>query len=156
MTYHDAFIIQQRGFKILPEFEGKAKLPTRATKRSAGYDIHAVGSYHVQPGEMVPVATGLTAYMGDDEELQLRARSGLAYKHQITLQNGIGTIDSDYYGNHIQVLIRNEGHEVFAIEDGDRICQGVFAKFLTVDGDDSDNNEPTDERQGGFGSTGVK
>lgn len=146
---------KHRGFEILPEFDGRAIRPTRATKRSAGYDIHAVGDYYVQPGEMVPVDTGLTAYMLDDEELQLRARSGLAFKHQITLQNGIGTIDADYYGNHIRVLVRNEGHEVFAIEDGDRICQGVFAKFLTTD-DYSDNNEVVDERQGGFGSTGVK
>lgn len=150
MSHH-----RKRGFEVLPEFEGKAKLPTRATKRSAGYDIHVVGDHYVQPGGMVAVDTGLTAYMQDDEELQLRARSGLAFKYQITLQNGIGTIDADYYGNHIRVLIRNEGHHVFMIADGDRICQGIFAKFLTVDGDDSDNNEPQSERQGGFGSTGI-
>lgn len=142
-----------RGFQVLPEYEGRTTKPTRATKKSAGYDIRAVGSYYIQPNEMVPVETGLTAYMMDDEELQLRARSGLAFNNQITLQNGVGTIDADYYGKHIKVLLRNEGSEVFAIEDGDRICQGVFAKFLTTD--DDDNNE-LPEREEGLGHTGSK
>jgi dUTP pyrophosphatase len=141
-----------RGFEVLKEFELQVdELPSRATGKSSGYDIRAVGNYRVKPNEMAPVATGLTAYMLDDEELQLRARSGLAYNKQITLQNGIGTIDSDYYGKHIMVLVRNEGKEDFIIKHGERVCQGVFAKYLTTDGD-----ETTTEREGGLGSTGVE
>lgn len=151
-----------RGFEILPEFADKAEdiaielglssfIPQRATRGSSGYDLRAIEDTVVYPGEVKLVGTGLTAYMQEDEELQLRSRSSFA-KRKITVANCPGTVDSDYYGNHIMFLIYNQTDEHFMIKAGDRIGQGIFSKYLTTDED-----HPTSEsRSGGFGSTGNK
>lgn len=140
-----------RGFEALEE-NNIIMMPQRGTLKSAGYDIRAVEEHFIKPGQMVTVPTGLTAYMKDDEFLDLRIRSGLAFKYQLTLQNDAGVIDADYYGKEIKVMIRNEGDKVCRIMPGDRIAQGIFMKYLTVDNDEAVNKE----RDGGFGSTGVK
>lgn len=146
-----------RGFEIVTGnelfFGNDVKMPTRKTHQSAGYDICAIGDYLVAPGQKVVVDTGLTAYMEADEFLALFARSGLSYSHDITLQNAVGVIDADYYGNQIRIMIRNEGEKPFSIKHGDRIAQGIFMKYLTVDVDEDQEQE---ERTGGFGSTGVQ
>jgi dUTP pyrophosphatase len=140
----------KRGFRILEGF-AHAKIPQRATKKSAGYDISAAKFALVEPGETVLVETGLTAYMQDDEELQIRPRSGLALKYGITVLNSPGTIDADYEGQHIKVMLYNTSDHYFTVNPGDRIAQAVFAKFLITDDD-----QPADqERTGGFGHTGV-
>ena len=93
-----------RGFEILPEFADKAEdiaielglssfIPQRATRGSSGYDLRAIEDVVVYPGEVKLVGTGLTAYMQEDEELQLRSRSSFA-KRKITLANCPGTVDS--------------------------------------------------------------
>lgn len=139
-----------RGFEVLKNFD--AQLPKRETAKSAGYDLRSVEeTFTLNPGEYKGVATGLTAYMQDDEELQIRSRSGLAFKKGIFVLNGPGTIDADYYGKHIMVILANFGTEPFTVEKGDRIAQGVFAKFLTTDDDNA-----TGERTSGLGHTGVK
>lgn len=127
-------------------------LPRRETPGSAGYDIRSIENITVGPGECKLVGTGLTAYMQNDEELQIRPRSGNARKHLITVLNTPGTIDSDYYGKHIGVLIMNFGNSNFDIKAGDRIAQGVFSKYLIKD----DDNPVNDTRDGGFGSTGRR
>ena len=148
-----------RGFEVLPEFElsvakleanlGIHYLPQRATAGSSGYDIRSLEDITMHPGTIALIPTGITAKMLEDEELQLRGRSGLALRG-LCLANGVGTIDSDYYGKHIQFIYANRGSEVVTIKAGDRIGQGVFAKYLTTD-----NDSPLkEERVGGFGSSG--
>lgn len=142
-----------RGFKILEGFEELAKLPQRATLKSAGYDLHAAieQPWRLLPGNGLLISTGLTVYMKEDEELQIRSRSGLAFKKAIVVLNSPGTIDADYYPNQIKVLLFNHGLEPFVIKPGDRIAQAIFSKYLITDDD-----EPADKvREAGFGSTGV-
>lgn len=148
-----------RGFEILPEFQQKIAdlekeleisfIPQRATRGSSGYDIRTIEDITLAPGEIKMVPTGLTAKMNQDEELQLRGRSGLSTKG-LSLANGTGTVDSDYYGKHIQFIYTNRGSETITIKAGDRVGQGIFAKYLTTDNDNPVNGE----RSGGFGSTG--
>ncbi|MGG1071284.1 dUTP diphosphatase [Priestia megaterium] len=149
---------KRRGFEVLENFQehfdnGSVKKPVRKTNDSAGYDICAIGDYVIPPNTKAIVNTGLTAYMGADEWLALFVRSGLAYGSNLTLQNATGVIDSDFYGNHILILLRNEGEEVFRVSHGDRIAQGIFLPYLKADEDAQSSKQ---ERNGGFGSTGVK
>ena len=148
-----------RGFEILPEFKDKVTkleadlgisfIPQRATKGSSGYDIRTIEDVILQPGGIIMVPTGLTAKMLGDEELQLRGRSGLSRKG-LCLANGTGTVDSDYYGQHIQFIYANRGSDTIELKAGDRVGQGIFAKYLTTD----DDSPLKDERVGGFGSSG--
>ncbi|UOE58184.1 dUTP diphosphatase [Cytobacillus oceanisediminis] len=147
---------RRRGFEVLEEFDrwfeqGYVKTPNRKTHRSAGYDICSIGDYVVPPGSKVAIDTGLTAYMKPNEFLAIVVRSGLAFNHNLTLQNSIAIIDSDYYGNHIRILLRNEGTTPFMVKTGDRIAQGIFLPYLATD---NDHTQEREERVGGFGSTG--
>ena len=163
-----------RGFEVLPEFQEKAKevlktilsakgesdefiimphdwLPQRGTSKSSGYDIRALENVFIPANSWKLVPTGLTAYMLDDEELQIRPRSGLALKKGIVVLNSPGTIDSDYYGKHIGVILMNNSTESIKVKAGDKIAQAIFSKYLIVD-----NDEPVNlVRAGGFGSTGL-
>jgi dUTP pyrophosphatase len=141
-----------RGFEIIEGYEGKATLPVRKTRYSAGYDISAAGFYKILPGDVVSVDTGITSYMQEDEFLSLHVRSGLAKVHRLGLQNQTGIVDMDYYGKPIMLLVKNEGESTFLIKPGDRICQGVFKKYLLAD---DDNYNEGNTRTGGFGSTGM-
>lgn len=139
-----------RGFRVLEGFSG-VRIPQRATRQAAGYDIEsAMEDFTIYPGETVLVDTGLTAYMNPWEELQIRPRSGLAYKYGIIVLNSPGTIDADYEGNHIKVMLKNVSNKEFDVKKYDRIAQAVFSSFLH-----SDNDMPGGDRTGGFGSTGV-
>ena len=164
MTIHFIIVIKEdnnlnRGFEILPEFKdevarleielGISFIPQRATKGSSGYDIRTLKDVTLRPGDITLVPTGLTAKMLTDEELQLRGRSGLALKG-LCLANGVGTIDSDYYGKHIQFIYNNRGSETIELKAGDRIGQGIFARYLITDEDSPQSSE----RNGGFGSSG--
>ena len=150
-----------RGFELVEDEFRKhkdkdIKLPRRATSKSAGYDMYSPIRVVVPPHESILVASDVRAYMQDDEDLAIIARSGLGLKG-IVLRNGTGLIDSDYYqnpttGGNIGISIWNTSNHPFVIEEGDRLCQATFYKYLTVD-----NDEPlSDERVGGFGSSGVK
>jgi dUTP pyrophosphatase len=132
------------------------EMPAYATTHAAGADLRASAPCTVSPGSWVRVPTGLYiasfdgSSLAEDEiaELQIRARSGLSYKHGIMLVNGVGTVDADYTGE-IGVLLYNAGSEVFVVNRGDRIAQLVLSVVrrlpgLAVGGD----------RAGGFGSTG--
>ncbi|MBQ9615511.1 MAG: dUTP diphosphatase [Selenomonadaceae bacterium] len=147
-----------RGFQVVSAFEGKGlHLPQRKTGASAGYDIEAAEDALLLPRGMTLVATGLKAYMQQDEVLYLYIRSGLSVRHQLMLMNNVGVIDADYYDNpenegHIMVSFWNLGTEPFQVEKGMRIAQGVFMKYLTADADAAGMGE---ERLGGFGSTGL-
>ena len=137
-----------------------------ATSQSAGFDISAEESLVLKPGERALISTGLRIvenidvaplHMSGKEvtvlpEIQLRPRSGLAYKKGITVLNAPSTIDADYRGE-IKVLLINLGNEDFPVEIGDRIAQGVCALVFQAP-----NVEVKDaiRGEGGFGSTGVQ
>lgn len=140
-----------RKFELLPNVE--LPKPTRSTKKAAGYDIRSNQDIVIQPGTKEVVHTGVTVICNDDEFLDLRIRSGLAFRNDLTLQNDAGVIDADYYPKEIMAMIRNEGTEPFVIKKGDRIVQGIFLKYLITD-DDSENEKQ--ERTDGLGHTGVK
>ncbi|MBR0284952.1 MAG: dUTP diphosphatase, partial [Selenomonadaceae bacterium] len=89
-----------RGFQVVSAFEGRGiHLPQRKTGASAGYDIEAAEDALLLPRGMTLVATGLKAYMQQDEVLYLYIRSGLSLRHQLMLMNNVGVIDADYYDN---------------------------------------------------------
>ena len=109
------------------------------------------------PRQVAIIPTGLKAYMLPDEYLGVHIRSGLSIKKQLSLINGQGIIDADYYNNpdnegHIMLAIFNHSEVPVKIEKGMRIAQGIFYKYLTADGDAPGCGEI---RQGGMGSTGV-
>ena len=130
-------------------------LPKRSTKASAGYDFFAIESFEIKPGEVKKIPTGIKAIYPEDETLMLFVRSSMGFKYNIRLCNQVGVIDADYYDNkdnegHIFIKFFNPTNEDYKINIGDKIAQGIFSKFLTVD----DEEEITAERNGGFGSTG--
>ena len=140
---------RQRGFEILEGYKN-INLPRRTTAQSAGYDFESAKDIVLEKNKIVLVPTGLKAFMLADEVLLIYIRSSLAYKFQIILANGVGVIDADYNG-HILFPMLNLGEQDFEIKKGMRVAQGVFQKYLTVDGDEAGIGN---KRQGGFGSTG--
>jgi dUTP diphosphatase len=144
-----------RKFELVAKFsEDLDLLPKRATANSAGYDLKAAETVIIKPGEIKLVPTGLKAFMQKDEVLYLYDRSSNPKKQGFVLANSVGVIDSDYYNNPdneglIYGQFMNITDKEIRIKKGDRIMQGVFSKFLTVD-----NDKTGGERLGGFGSTG--
>ena len=130
-------------------------LPSYATEQSAGLDLYAFieNQITLKPLERMLVATGLSIELPEGYEAQIRPRSGLAYKHGITVLNSPGTIDADYRGE-IKVLLINLSNDNFLINNGDRIAQMVIAKHESVSLIDVQDINTTDRADGGFGSTG--
>ena len=142
--------------KIRLQNTSRHPLPSYQTTGSAGMDLHAAISEPVTiaPGERQLVATGVHLELPSGYEAQLRPRSGLAFKHGITILNTPATIDSDYRGE-LKALLINHGTEDFVINDGDRICQLVIAKHEVVEWELVDSVEENTERgTSGFGHTG--
>ncbi len=143
--------------KILPHGAG-LPLPHYATALAAGCDLAAAvpaGSPLIlAPDARVLVPTGLAMALPPGFEAQVRPRSGLAFKHGVTVLNAPGTIDADYRGE-VQVLLVNLGREPFVIERGMRIAQMVVAPVVQVEFDLASDLEVTDRAAGGFGSTGL-
>ena len=133
-----------------------AIIPQYQTSGAAGFDFcaHISEPYTLKPGEIKAFGTGVGVEIPKGYELQIRSRSGLAYKHQISLLNGIGTIDSDYRGE-MSVLLKNHSNVDFVVEPGMRIAQGVVAEYAHVEWEEVSELSET-ERSGGFGSTGLK
>lgn len=138
--------------KRLPHGEGLA-LPAYATDGAAGMDVVAAEDVTIAPGARYPVATGLSVAIPIGYEIQVRPRSGLAFKHGITVPNTPGTIDSDYRGE-LKVLLINHGTEDFVIARGDRVAQLVVAPVTQGLWQEVDELDSTERGAGGFGSTG--
>tara|TARA_B100000767_G_C19603573_1_gene466773 strand:+ start:256 stop:690 length:435 start_codon:yes stop_codon:yes gene_type:complete len=132
-------------------------LPQYSTKQSAGLDLRAElqNSVTLSPGQRTLIPTGLKIALPKGYEAQVRPRSGLAYKHGITVLNSPGTIDADYRGD-VGVVLINHSSEAFTIENGERIAQLIVAKFVQIDWDEVPDLSITERGEGGFGSTGVK
>ena len=131
-------------------------LPEYATELSAGLDVRACidGPIVLQSGAWQLIPTGLSVALPEGTELQVRPRSGLAFKHGITVLNSPGTIDADYRGE-IGVLLINHGAQPFVVENGERIAQLVLAKVERVQWSETDALPDTLRGAGGFGSTGT-
>lgn len=137
-----------RGFELFEGFDG-IQLPTRKTAFSAGYDLAAAENVRVTDKKISLVPTGLKAFFPADEVLLIYLRSSLAVKHGLILANGVGVIDADYRDHIILPIVSLSGE--FEIKKGMRIAQGIFQKYLTIDGDTIGVGEV---RRGRFGSTG--
>ena len=131
------------------------ELPKRSTKASAGYDIRSIQEGVIKPGKSMAFKTGLKVAMNSDEVLYIYSRSSQGYKYNVCLINSVGVIDSDFYNNpdnegHFSIKLVNLGENDFEVKIGDKIGQGVFMKYLTVD----DEEKKKKKRKGGIGSTG--
>lgn len=134
-------------------------LPSYGTNQSAGLDLIAAVEKPVllKPLERQLIPTGISIALPEGYEVQIRPRSGLALKHGLTVLNTPGTIDSDYRGEILVILI-NLGTEDFLIERGHRIAQMVLSPISTLCWKQIEVHEKAAnvERQGGFGSTGLR
>lgn len=131
-----------------------ALIPQYQTLGAAGFDLHALEDYALKAGGRVLVKTGLAFELQIGFELQIRPRSGLALKNGISVLNAPGTIDSDYRGE-VGVLLINHSKEDFAIKKGDRIAQGVVARYERVEFEVCEKLGESARGAGGFGSSGV-
>lgn len=136
---------------------GHQPLPTYATPQSAGMDLRANidESIVLHPMERRLIPTGLYMALPAGYEAQVRPRSGLALKHGITVLNTPGTIDADYRGE-IMVLLINFSNQDFVVNDGERIAQMVIAKHENADFIEVEALDETERGEGGYGHTGVK
>lgn len=133
------------------------ELPKRQTKYSAGYDLISPIDFVLHPGESKKVPTGIKVHMNEDEMFMLVVRSSMGFKWNVRMCNQIGIFEKDYCNNetnegHAWLRLQNHGEDDYIVKIGDRIAQGIFTKFLTVD----DEDPVEKERTGGLGSTNKK
>jgi dUTP pyrophosphatase len=130
-----------------------AVIPAYQSEEAAGFDLHSIEDVILKPGERKLIGTGLAFEIEKGYEIQIRPRSGLAFKHGITVLNSPGTVDSDYRGE-IKVLLINLGNESFEIKKGERIAQAVVAPVVQAKFEEVEILSNTKRGSGGFGSTG--
>ena len=142
---------------IKVHYSGKHALPQFETTQSAGMDLRANIDAPVvlQPGDRALIPTGIKMALPDGYEAQIRPRSGLAYKHGITVLNSPGTIDADYRGD-VGVILINHGKEDFVVAPGDRIAQLVVARYERFTWTPVETLDETARGEGGFGHSGKR
>jgi dUTP pyrophosphatase len=133
---------------------GDLPIPARATPGSAGFDLASAETATLAPGERRLFATGFAVAIPPGFEIQIRPRSGLAFRHGVTLPNTPATIDSDYRGE-LMVALVNLGAEAFEVTRGMRIAQIVVGRVEPAEFRTVDSLPPTGRGAGGFGSTGL-
>tara|TARA_Y100000768_G_scaffold378722_1_gene353490 strand:+ start:450 stop:887 length:438 start_codon:yes stop_codon:yes gene_type:complete len=133
----------------------KAKLPKYKTDGSSGMDLMACidEKIIISPQESKLIPTGIAIAIPKDTEIQIRPRSGLAAKSNISVLNTPGTIDSDYRGE-LKIILFNHSKDKFTVNDGDRIAQMVLMPVLKVEFEETNELPETIRGTGGFGSTG--
>lgn len=150
-----------RGFEpVDKEFRKDGKgyvIPVRGDSRSAGHDIATPITVTIPPRGKVLIWSNIKTYMQDDEVLELYVRSSIGIKKGIVLSNTVGIIDSSYYSNpdndgNLGLALYNTSDKEVTLDAGERVCQGIFKKYLVADNDITLNTE----RSGGIGSTGNK
>lgn len=127
--------------------------PKQAHSGDAGFDLFAISDCEIPPGDSKLLPTGISIELPEGTEAQVRPRSGLALKHQITVLNSPGTIDCSYRGD-VGVILFNHGKSSFVVKAGDRIAQLVVKPVLSVAFVESEELGDTSRGDGGFGSTG--
>ena len=142
---------------LIKRLSKNINLPKYETDGSSGMDLSANISSHIKihPGETSIIPTGISVSIPKNFEIQIRPRSGLAAKNQISVLNTPGTIDADYRGE-IKVILINLGKKTFLIEKGARIAQMVLSPIEKAKIREVENLEKTKRGSGGFGSTGTK
>lgn len=151
--WRDTFGNEQEQAKI-QEIYDRIRLPRRATAGSAGYDFFLTLPIVLRPGESIKVPTGIRARMNVNWVLQIYPRSGLGFKYRLQMNNTVGIIDSDYFYSdnegHIFIKILNDSREEKTLElaEGMAFAQGIFMEYGITEDDDV-----TESRNGGFGST---
>ncbi|MBC7486803.1 MAG: dUTP diphosphatase [Cytophagaceae bacterium] len=132
-------------------------LPHYQTDGAAGMDLRAslTASLTLKPLERVLVPTGLFIELPQGLEAQIRPRSGLAFKHGLTVLNSPGTIDADYRGE-LKVLLVNLSNEPFEVQNGERIAQLIIATYVRANWEEVKELSVTERNEGGFGSTGKQ
>ena len=137
--------------KLSPE----VKLPSYKSSGASGMDLMAFikSSITIKPKTSDLISTGLSIAFSEDYEIQIRPRSGLAAKNNISVLNTPGTIDSDYRGE-IKIIIYNHGDSDFVINNEDRIAQMILTPVIKIEFEETNNLPKTIRGEGGFGSTG--
>ena len=151
--WRDTFGNEQEQARIQGIYD-RIRLPRRATAGSAGYDFFLTLPIVLRPGESIKVPTGIRARMDVNWVLQIYPRSGLGFKYRLQMNNTVGIIDSDYFYSdnegHIFIKILNDSREDKTLElaEGMAFAQGIFMEYGITEDDDV-----TESRNGGFGST---
>ena len=140
---------------LIKKLNSKVKLPKYKTDGSSGMDLMA---FLEKPVSLMPqkselISTGISIAIPDNTEVQIRPRSGLAAKNNISVLNTPGTIDSDYRGE-IKVILFNHGNKEFIINNEDRIAQMILVPIIKATFEEVENLPETIRAEGGFGSTG--
>ena len=140
---------------LVKKLNTRVKLPSYKTEGSSGMDLIAFVEkpIEIKPNSSALIPTGLSIAIPEDYEVQIRPRSGLAAKSNISVLNAPGTIDSDYRGE-LKVILFNHGNKQFVVKNNERIAQMVLVPVLKVDFEEVDSLPDTIRGSGGFGSTG--
>ena len=140
---------------LIKKLDPAVELPAYKTEGASGMDLMAYVKepINLKPNSSCLVPTGLAVAFSSDFEIQIRPRSGLAAKNDISVLNTPGTIDSDYRGE-IKVILFNHGKSDFLINNKDRIAQMILTPVIKMDLEETDNLPKTIRGEGGFGSTG--
>ena len=140
---------------LVKKLSTKVQLPFYKTKGSSGMDLNAFidNPIKILPNTSALIPTGLSVAIPEDLEIQIRPRSGLAAKSNISVLNTPGTIDSDYRGE-LKVILFNHGNKDFTVQNNDRIAQMILMPILKIDFEEVDELPNTIRGAGGFGSTG--
>ena len=140
---------------LIKKLDPDVQLPEYKTSGASGVDLIAFikEPINLEPKTSILIPTGLSVAFPEDYEIQIRPRSGLAAKNNISVLNTPGTIDSDYRGE-IKVIIYNHGNENFLINNGDRIAQMILAPVVKMELEEKNDLPKSIRGKGGFGSTG--
>ena len=140
---------------LIKKLDPAVKLPIYKTNGASGMDLMAFikKSINIKSKTSSLIPTGLSVAFSKEYEIQIRPRSGLAIKNNISILNTPGTIDSDYRGE-IKIIIYNHGNEDFTINNGDRIAQMIMCPVVKMELEETSNLPKTMRGEGGFGSTG--
>ena len=142
---------------LIKKLDPAVELPAYKTEGASGMDLMALlkKPINLKPNSSCLVPTGLAVAFSSDFEIQIRPRSGLAAKNQISVLNTPGTIDSDYRGE-LKVILINLSDKTFVVEKGLRIAQMVLCPIIKAKFREVESLDETKRGLGGFGSTGVK
>ena len=140
---------------LVKKLDPEVKLHSYKTKGASGMDLIAFikDPINIKPQTSKLISTGLSVAFSENYEIQIRPRSGLAAKNNISVLNTPGTIDSDYRGE-LKIIIYNHGNEDFVIKNGDRIAQMVLVPIVKIEFEETNDLSETIRGEGGFGSTG--
>ena len=142
---------------LIKRLSRNIELPKYETNGSSGMDLSAniEMQIKIEPGKTSIIPTGISVSIPKNFEIQIRSRSGLAAKSQISVLNSPGTIDADYRGE-LKVILINLGNKTFVVERGARIAQMVLCPIIKAKFKEVESLDDTDRGAGGFGSTGLK